>query len=61
MNDRGIPSLSATASVIITIRDSPGLAFVPDTVTYDKPENNPVPELLENFQATDGAVGVSDL
>ncbi|GFN79862.1 protocadherin fat 4 [Plakobranchus ocellatus] len=55
--DRGIPSLSATATVTINIRESPGLAFIPNTVTYEKPENNPVPELLEIAQATDGAAG----
>ncbi|KAK3745550.1 hypothetical protein RRG08_040225, partial [Elysia crispata] len=57
VSDRGIPSLSATASVTITIRESPGLDFIPDSVTYQKPENNNVPELLESFEATDGATG----
>ncbi|RUS82555.1 hypothetical protein EGW08_009685 [Elysia chlorotica] len=57
VTDRGIPSLSATATVTINIRTSPGLAFIPDSVTYEKPENNPVPELLESTQATDGATG----
>ncbi|GFS23625.1 protocadherin Fat 4, partial [Elysia marginata] len=55
--DRGIPSLSATSSVTISIRESQGLVFRPDEVRYQKPENNPVPELLENTQATDGAAG----